>query len=141
MRIVTTAALVLALALAGCGSSNQPAPAASGNASSPTGEAPASLASGAPADFAVCSGCHAIVAGQNIIGPSLWGVVGRKAGAVPGYAYSAALQHSGIVWTPEKLDTWLAGPMTMVPGTKMSFGGYSDPKQRQAVITYLETLK
>lgn len=138
MRMVTVmaAAAGLLLGLAGCGSSSQSAANAPG-----TGEEPASLAAGAPADFAVCTGCHAIAAGQNNIGPSLWGVVGRKAGSLPGFDYSAALRKSGIVWTPEKLDIWLAGPMAMVPGTKMSFGGYSDPKQRQTVIAYLKTLK
>jgi cytochrome c len=141
MRVVTTtAAAALLVTLAGCGSSNQPAPDASNNGDTQSGEAPAALASGAPADFAICTGCHSIVAGQNGIGPSLRGVVGRKAGSSPGYAYSAALRNSGIAWTPERLETWLSGPMSMVPGTKMSFGGYSDPKQRQTVITYLKTL-
>jgi cytochrome c len=141
MRIVTTATAVFLLGLTGCGRSNQSAPSAPDSGASQVSEAPAALASGAPADFAVCTGCHTIVAGQNAIGPSLRGVVGRKAGSLPGFAYSGALQKSGIVWTPERLDTWLSGPMTMVPGTKMSFGGYSDPKQRQAVIAYLKTLK
>ena len=141
MRMVTIATTAGLLALAGCGPSSQPAPTAPDSGASPVGEAPASVASGAPAEFAVCTGCHAIFAGKNGIGPSLWGVVGRKAGSLPGYAYSAALQKSGIVWTPETLDVWLSGPMTMVPGTKMSFGGYSDAKPRAAVIAYLKTLK
>lgn len=129
------------MAVAGCGRSNQLAPGAPDSGSPQVSEAPAALASGAPADFAICTGCHAIDAGRNGIGPSLRGVVGRKAGSLPGFAYSAALQNSGIVWTPERLDTWLSGPMTMVPGTKMSFGGYADPQQRQAVIAYLKTLR
>lgn len=141
MRMVTIAATAGLLALAGCGSSKPSAPGAPDSGAVPTGEAPATLAAGAPVDFAICSGCHAIVAGKNGIGPSLRGVVGRKAGSLPGFDYSAALQKSGIVWTPKRLDIWLSGPMTMVPGTKMSFGGYADPKQRQAVIAYLQTLK
>jgi cytochrome c len=139
MRMKSTAAGLL-LALTGCGSANQPAPGAPDSSAAQVSEAPMALAASAPADFAVCTGCHTIVAGQNGIGPSLRGVVGRKAGSLPGYAYSAALQKSGIVWTAQQLDTWLSGPMTMVPGTRMSFGGYSDPKQRQAVIAYLKTL-
>ncbi len=141
MRITSIALVGLILALAGCGSSNQPAPSAPDSSGAQIGEAPAALAPGAPADFAICSSCHTIVAGKNGIGPSLLGVVGRKAGSLPGFAYSAALQKSGIVWTPKRLDQWLSGPMTLVPGTKMSFGGYADPKQRQAVIAYLKTLK
>jgi len=137
MRFVTMATAGLILALAGCGSTGQPAPSATDGGS----EAPATLAAGAPVDFAICSGCHTIGAGKNGIGPSLLGVVGRKAGSLAGYGYSAALRKSGIVWTPATLDIWLSGPMTMVPGTKMSFGGYADPKQRQAVIGYLKTLK
>ena len=140
MQARSTAAAILLLALAGCHSSTQPAPRAS-DSGTPLGEVPTALAANAPVDFAICSGCHTIVAGRNGIGPSLLGVVGRKAGSLPGFAYSAALQTSGITWTPEKLDRWLSGPMAMVPGTRMSFGGYADPKQRQAVIAYLNTLK
>ena len=138
MRKKSTAAAGMLLALAGCGRSSQPAP---DSGASPASEAPVTLAAGAPADFAVCTGCHAIVAGQTLIGPSLRGVVGRKAGSLPGFAYSVALRKSGIVWTPKTLDSWLSGPMTMVPGTKMSFGGYADPRRRAAVIGYLETLR
>jgi cytochrome c len=142
MRIVTAAAAAgLLVALAGCGSSNHSEATTSDSSASGPSETSASLAPGAPADFAVCTGCHTVVAGSNGIGPSLLGVVGRKAGSLPRFAYSAALRQSGIVWTPQKLDSWLSGPMTLVPGTKMSFGGYSDPKQRQAVIAYLKTLK
>ncbi len=139
MRVNLAAGLLLVLG--GCGGTKQPASSAADVGSAPVGEAPVGLAAGAPADFAVCSGCHSIVAGQNAVGPSLRGVVGRKAGSLPGYAYSMALKNSGIVWTPERLDSWLSGPMTLVPGTKMSFGGYSESKQRQVVIAYLETLK
>ncbi len=140
MRMMTIAAIGVLTALGGCGPANQPAPGAP-DSGTPVGEAPAEPAPGAPAEFAVCTGCHAVVAGRNGIGPSLRGVIGRKAGSLPGYAYSAALQKSGIVWTPARLDNWLSGPMDLVPGTKMSFGGYAGPKQRQAVIAYLETLR
>lgn len=141
MKKMSGAAIGLVLALAACGRANQPTPGAPDTGTTPVGEAPLAVAAGAPADFAVCAGCHSITAGENRIGPSLSGVVGREAGSVPGFAYSAALQRSGIVWTPERLNSWLSGPMVMVPGTKMSFGGYADGKQRQAVIGYLKTLK
>lgn len=141
MRMVTIATTAGLLALAGCGPAGKQAPGAPDSGTAQSGEAPATLAAGAPVDFAICTGCHAVTAGQNGIGPSLLGVVGRKAGSLAGYDYSAALRKSGIVWTPQTLNTWLSGPMDMVPGTKMSFGGYADPKQRQAVIAYLQTLK
>ena len=65
---------------------------------------------------------------------------GRKAASGSGYAYSNALKNSGIVWDAKSLDTWLQGPMQMVPGTKMVIG-LPNPEARKAVIEYLETLK
>ncbi|PMX56167.1 cytochrome c family protein, partial [Pseudomonas sp. FW305-33] len=53
-------------------------------------------------DFITCKTCHAIEAGVNKIGPSLHGVVGRKAGSIPGFTYSTANKNSGITWTEEK---------------------------------------
>ena len=138
MRKVTIAATGLLLGLAGCGSSNQPA---AGSTPSPAEEGFPTLPAGAPADFAICMQCHSPSPSQNRIGPSLFGVVGRKAGSVPGFDYSNALRKSGIVWTPERLDKWLSGPMDFVPGTRMSFGGFADPTKRQAVIAYLKALK
>lgn len=90
-------------------------------------------------DFLTCQTCHAIEAGVNKIGPSLHGVVGRHSGIIPGYTYSAANKNSGIVWTPEKLFQYLESPQRVVPGTKMSFAGFSDPQTRADVIAYLKT--
>jgi cytochrome c len=78
--------------------------------------------------------------GRSGVGPSLAGIWGRKAGSLQGYAYSAPLKASGIVWDRASLDTWLQGPMKMVPGTRMVIG-MTDPTGRKAVIDYLETLK
>src|SRR3546814_15904435 len=69
--------------------------------------------------FAVCRSCHSTEAGRNGVGPTLRGIVGSKAGAVPGYVFSPALKKSGIRWDRASLDRWLQGPMKMVPGTKM----------------------
>ncbi|GGA46062.1 hypothetical protein GCM10011395_15380 [Sphingomonas psychrolutea] len=92
------------------------------------------------ADFITCKTCHAIEAGVNKIGPSLHGVVGRKAGIIPGYTYSAANKNSGITWTEEKLFQYLEGPQRIVPGTKMSFAGWpTDPQKRADVIAYLKS--
>jgi cytochrome c len=81
-----------------------------------------------------CMGCHSL--DENDVGPKHRGVVGRKAGIVPGYAYSAALKGSGIVWTPAMLDRWLQGPQKLVPGVKMYFT-VANPKNRADIIAYL----
>ena len=90
-------------------------------------------------DFLTCTTCHSIDAGVNKIGPSLHGVVGRKAGTVAGYTYSTANRDSGITWTKEKLFQYLEKPQRVVPGTKMTFAGWSDPQKRADVIAYLKT--
>lgn len=89
------------------------------------------------ADFITCKTCHALE--TNKIGPMLKGVVGRKAGIVAGYTYSAANKNSGITWTQEKLFQYLENPQRVVPGTKMSFAGWpTDPQKRADVIAYLK---
>lgn len=91
------------------------------------------------ADFLTCKTCHAIEAGVNKIGPSLHGVVGRKAGIIPGFVYSTANKNSGIIWTEDKLFQYLENPQRVVPGTKMSFAGWpTDPQKRADVIAYLK---
>lgn len=90
-------------------------------------------------DFAICLTCHAIEAGVNKIGPSLHGVVGRKAGSIAGFAYSSANKTSGITWTPEKLFQYLEAPQRVVPGTKMTYTGLKDPQKRADVIAYLQS--
>lgn len=88
-----------------------------------------------------CAICHSTEPDQNKIGPSLFGVVGRKTGAVPGYAYSVANKNSNITWTPEVLDKYLDTPQTVIPGTKMPYGGLKNATKRADLIAYLETLK
>ena len=105
------------------------------------GAAASEAASVRPAAFTVCAGCHAVAPGRTSFGPNLYGVVGRKAGSLPDYAYSEPLKSSGLVWNAQNLDAWLASPQKTVPGTKMPFPGYTDPAKRQQVIDYLETLK
>ena len=87
-----------------------------------------------------CSVCHSLQPSPGKMGPPLVGVVGRKAGAVSGYAYSNALKTSNIAWTPDKLDAFLKAPGKTVPGTKMLLGA-PDAEQRAAVIEYLTAMK
>jgi cytochrome c len=94
-----------------------------------------------PAAFARCMSCHSVDAGRNMLGPSLHGVVGRKAATAPGYAYSNALKASTLTWDRATLDRWLEGPTKLVPGSKMFFMGLPDPAQRRAVIDYLAAQK
>jgi cytochrome c len=89
--------------------------------------------------FITCKTCHAIELGVNKIGPSLHGIVGRKAGSIAGFNYSAANKNSGITWTPEKLFQYLEKPQRIVPGTKMTYVGMPDPQNRADVIAYLKT--
>ena len=159
-------AAVSALALAGCSKKDADADADStptATASADGGAAPAAPAAAAPAadntdtlsgvkyasytgdaekgkvDFITCQTCHDPKV--NKIGPHLDGVVGRKAGSVADFTYSAANKGSGITWTPEKLFQYLEAPQRVVPGTKMTFAGFSDPQKRADVIAYLKTLQ
>lgn len=89
--------------------------------------------------FARCKICHQIGEGaKNAVGPELNGVVGRKAGTVEGYNYSAANKDSGIVWTDDKLRQYLKNPRAMVPGTKMIFPGLTSEKDIDNVLAYLK---
>ena len=88
--------------------------------------------------YQACTSCHSI--DDDDIGPRHRGVVGRKAGTVPGYAYSAALKASGIVWDRETLDRWLTNPSAMVPGTRMFFL-IDNPQSRADIIAYLSELR
>lgn len=95
-----------------------------------------------PAAFAPCKVCHKAEAGVNLIGPSLWGVVGRKAGAAEGFAkYSDAMKESGIVWGPDSLAKYITDPKAAVPGNKMAFAGVKKPEDVTAIIDFLSTLK
>jgi cytochrome c len=87
--------------------------------------------------FAKCAVCHSIVQGENRLGPSLAGIVGRKAGVTPNYAYSTAMKASGVVWTRQELDAYLANPRGKMPGVKMFFVGLPKPEDRANVIAYL----
>jgi len=89
-----------------------------------------------------CASCHAQRRGaREIYGPSLAGVVGRKAASVPGFPYSEALKKSGLVWTEDNLRKWVADPAHTVPNTLMPHVAISDPAEQLYLIAYLKTLK
>jgi cytochrome c len=87
-----------------------------------------------------CGICHTVVAGENRIGPTLFGVVGRTAGSVPGFNYTADHKKLGIAWDAATLDKYLANPRAMVPDTSMVYAGLKDDAQRADLVAYLETL-
>jgi cytochrome c len=88
-----------------------------------------------------CSICHSVAKGETMVGPSLFGVVGREAGSAAEFHYSDTMRDSGIIWSSEQLDRFIMMPKEVVPGTKMGFRGLRDPKQRADLIRYLETLR
>ena len=88
--------------------------------------------------YQACEACHSV--DQDDIGPRHRGVVGRRAGGVADYAYSAALKNSGIVWDERLLDRWLSNPSELVPGTKMYFK-LDDAQSRADVIAFLKQQK
>jgi cytochrome c len=89
--------------------------------------------------FALCKSCHTLnQGGANMTGPNLYGIVGAKAGEGRNdFKFSDALKAANITWTPDKLDAWITKPAALVPGTKMTFAGLNDPKDRADVIAYL----
>jgi len=89
--------------------------------------------------FAACRSCHTITpGGPNMTGPNLHGLFGRKAGSHPDFNYSEGLKTSGITWDAAQLDKWIENPRQVVPGTKMSFAGLKNPKDRADLIGYLK---
>src|SRR5271166_6167028 len=91
--------------------------------------------------FKKCALCHATEAGKNKIGPSLFGIVGRKSATLENFNYSEAMKKFDHTWDEGTLDEYLADPRATVPGTKMIFPGIKDKTERDDVIAYLETLK
>jgi cytochrome c len=131
LRLSTFGAVLMALQLAAGNTQAAPTPAA----------APAAAASlsgdphrGASLYETRCGACHSLDA--NRIGPRHRGVVGRRAGTVPGFAYSPALKASGLVWTKANLDRWLTAPASLVKGTAMGFR-MPAAQDRADVIAYL----
>ncbi|NOT40344.1 MAG: cytochrome c family protein [Alphaproteobacteria bacterium] len=91
--------------------------------------------------FKQCAICHSSKLGENKIGPSLFGIVGRVAGTASAYNYSAANKKSGITWTEQALFDYLENPRAKMPGTKMAYVGLRKAQDRANLIAYLKTLR
>ena len=86
-----------------------------------------------------CRTCHTIKQGDNRLGPSLFGVVGRKAGTSPGYRFSSAMENSGVTWDETNLDRFISEPDAVINGNAMKpYGGLSDAAQRKAIVDNLK---
>ena len=153
MTIARTLACLSVFMLAACGADPAPGPEEQIIVREP-GAAPVAVTTAVVADdpasalitegkaaFANCSACHAVAKdAPNGAGPNLFGIVGKPAGQVAGFAYSDALKASGIIWTAAELDGYIADPVAKIPGTTMVAGAIADAAKRQAVIAYLESI-
>lgn len=100
----------------------------------------AALAAGDPrageSIYPRCQACHALA--YDRVGPRHCGLLGRRAGSVPGFAYSPAMRRSKLVWSERTLDRFLADPPGTVPGTTMTYAGVPDPRERADLIAWLK---
>jgi cytochrome c2 len=90
--------------------------------------------------FRRCAACHAVEPGQNKVGPSLHGVVGRDIASVEGFNYSDALKELDGNWTLDRLSAWIENPRDVAPGNRMGFSGLRDEQDRANVIGYLQSV-
>jgi cytochrome c len=88
-----------------------------------------------------CAICHTVEQGKNKIGPSLFGVVGRKSGSIEGFKYSEANRAANLTWDEPTLDKYLTDPKALVKGTIMTFPGIKNDTERADVVAYLATVK
>lgn len=128
--------MVRLLALAGGGLAALAA--ASAAQASATGDA----ARGHAVFAAQCSICHSNSrGGEVVLGPPLFGVVGRKAGSVAGFSYSNTMKNAGFTWDAAHLQAYLPAPRSYLPGVKMTYPGLKDPAQLDDLVAYLQSLR
>ena len=87
--------------------------------------------------FENCRACHATDGSANEVGPALRGIFGRRAGERDDFRYSPALKRSGITWSQQTLDTFIADPQKMVPANRMPYDGLPDSRDRADLIMYM----
>jgi cytochrome c len=90
------------------------------------------------AQFKDCAACHRLDTGASEVGPSLHGVFSRKAGELADFRYSPAMKRSGVVWTAETLDKYIADPQAFIPANRMPYAGMSNAGDRADLIAYLQ---
>jgi len=149
-KYILSLVLISTFSISACGSSESsttsPAPAPTPQvqvsaSSSAAGESAQVLS---PAErgakvYKRCKACHTInEGGRKRVGPNLWGIIGKKAGQVEGFAYSKAMEESDIVWTEENLSEYLRKPTEFLPGGRMAFAGLKKEEDRDAVIAYMK---
>jgi len=87
-----------------------------------------------------CKACHDVEPGlPHKAGPNLNGVFGRTAGTAPGFKYTDAMAKSGVVWSPQTLDTFMKQPGALIPGNGMAFPGVANDADRASLIVYLQS--
>ena len=87
--------------------------------------------------FEQCAACHSLDGSGNDDGPTLKGVIGRKAGSLEDFRYSAAMKRSDVTWDAATLDKYIADPQAFIPGNRMAFAGIAEGAQREDLIAYL----
>lgn len=88
--------------------------------------------------FEECASCHSVAAGEHGVGPSLHGIINRKAASIDDFRYSPAMRKSDVTWTAETLETFIADPQKLVPANRMAYAGLTDAAQRADLIAYLQ---
>ena len=88
--------------------------------------------------FEECRACHATERGVHGVGPTLYGVFGRRAGALDDFRYSPALKKSGITWTAQVMDAYVGDPQKAVPANRMPYGGMPEARDRADLVVYMQ---
>jgi cytochrome c2 len=88
--------------------------------------------------FEECQACHSLDRNAESLGPSLYGVFERKAGASADFRFSPAMKRSGITWTPRTVETFIADPQSVVPANRMPYAGMPNEADRADLVAFLQ---